>query len=234
MLRSKRMRCAAIILAGMPLQSRADIIMNANHQAGSALLSQMCIYGYAASAVEIVKLMNIKNVAPIFAAMVLSDGINNAIFILKVMGPEVTVNILQEILALKQHGAAVEIFVKMDSEMMRNMLLFIKKAQETQGNPAKILEIFNLLSQKNAINVFKIMLKFEGGGNQFTAEILATTMNQERAMEVLVALSIKSATKIIKFMHADESYKAWVLKIAPSLKQCDKGEKILNAAKIKV
>ncbi|MDR1437616.1 MAG: hypothetical protein LBI69_00980 [Puniceicoccales bacterium] len=234
------LKCAVIILAEMPLLFRtkeaADILVAADIQVARTLLSAMC-GDYQMGAAEIIQSMDIGNVALIFTAMVLANGVNNVIIILRIIGPEVVVSIFQKFLSLNQHEVAMKIFVKMDSKMMGNMLLVIEKAQkaqETQDNPAEILEIFKLLSLENAIHVFKNVCNFEGSGNPLAALILATVMNQAMAMEVLVALSIKSATEIIKFMFVDESYKTWVLKIAPALKKCDKGVKILNAAKIKV
>ncbi|MDR1437622.1 MAG: hypothetical protein LBI69_01010 [Puniceicoccales bacterium] len=235
----KRMQCATIILVEMTLQSQvkkaAEILEMIDSKIACGFLSRMCSYERATIAVKIIKLMSIEKVAPIFIEMISLPNTKSAIVILKMIGPEVIVRILQKILALNQHEDAVKIFIGMDSEMMGNMLLFIKKAQKTQeaqemqGNPVKILEIFSLLSQENAISVFKIMLKFEGEGNQLAADILATTINQERAMEILIALPAPSAAKIIKLMFVNELYQPRVLTISPLLAQSTKGAEILRA-----
>jgi hypothetical protein len=235
----KRAQYVAIILAEMTLLSRekeaAEILMEVDYKVNSEFLSWMCIQGYAAGATEIVKLMNIKNVALIFAVMISPPNAKNAIVILKMIGPEVTVNILQKILALNQHGAAVEIFMGMDSGMMVDMLLFIEnvqKTQKTQGDPAKILEIFKLLSQENAIHVFNTMTQFHIRGDLFAAKILATRIEQKIAMEVLATLPKNHAIEIIKLMFANKSYQSGLMAILPSLAQHDKGK--LTFASIRI
>ncbi|MDR1437619.1 MAG: hypothetical protein LBI69_00995 [Puniceicoccales bacterium] len=227
-----QIRYAAIILAKMPHQFRTDTLVKLDIQTSISLLSAMCICGYETSAAEIAKLMDIEKVVLISVAMVLSNSTNNVIIILRMIDPEVTVSIFQKILTLNLHEVAMKIFVKMDSEMMGNMLLVIKKAQD---NSVKILEIFKLLSQENVIHVFKTMTKFItmtklntetkfiDMGNQLAAEILATVIEQEIVMKVLAALAINPAVKIIKLMYANKLYRSVVIAILPSLAQDAKG-----------
>jgi hypothetical protein len=231
MISSMKTRYAAIILAEMPFQSRAkeaaNILAATDIQVVGALLSQMRICGRETGAVAIIKLMDIEKVALIFAEMVLSRNVKNAIITLKMLDPEVIVNIVQKILALNRREAAMKIFVKMDSQMMENVLFVIEKAQEAQSNPAEILKIFPLLPLENAISVFNAM------GNQLAAKILATVMEQDMATKILAALYANSTAEIIKLMYANKRYQFRVLEILPSLTQCDMWARILSIMTIK-
>ncbi|MDR1437618.1 MAG: hypothetical protein LBI69_00990 [Puniceicoccales bacterium] len=225
----KQTRCAAIILAGMPSKSAADIFTVIDPLIGSVLLSQMCVCRHATGAAEIAKLMDIEKVALIFAAMVLSPNIKNAVFILEMMDSKIIIIILQKFLALNRQEVAMELFTKMNAKMMVNVLL----ALEEEGEMVETLKFFKQLPQENAISVFKTMSTFNIRGNQFAAVLLAKVMNQRMAMEVLVALGIESTANILKLMYENQLYQPGVLIILPSLMQCDKGVKILDAIGVK-
>ncbi|MDR1437613.1 MAG: hypothetical protein LBI69_00965 [Puniceicoccales bacterium] len=189
------------ILEKMPLQFRINILYEVTPQAGNSLLSAMCTCGYKTSVVEIVKLIDVKKAALIFAEMALSPDANNVIAILKMLDSKAMVNsILQEILALNRHKVAMELFTRMNAKMMGNVLLALEEGEEM----VKTLKFFNQFSQENAISVFNIMRKFEASGTQFVAKILATVIEQEMAMRILTALSVRFAVIIIKEMYANE------------------------------
>ncbi|MDR1437615.1 MAG: FAM162A family protein [Puniceicoccales bacterium] len=232
-----RSRCAAIILAGMPLQSRANIIMNTNYQTGSAFLSAMCSHGYSIGAVEIIKLMDTENMVLIFKEMVAINNANNMAIILRIMGFEVTMNILRKILALNLHEVAMKILIGMDSRMMGNMLFVIEEAQKarkTQDNLVEILEIFKLLSKKNLTYVFTTICNFDTMGHQFAAKILATVIEEEIAKEALATLATIHAIKIIKLMFANKPYQSRLMAILPSLAQHRKGQIVFASIRIKL